>query len=119
MSTITDIFGSRVLPSVRFPELRLLLDRIEEAYRPLDVILYGSQARGEATEQSDWDIKVIVADDAPEGLLSPMFGWKVQEGSGVYADVTCTRLSDFQADLEVANSAASHLMNDGVIIGVH
>jgi hypothetical protein len=119
MSVVSDIFGSRIVPSDRFPELRLLLGRIMEAYSPLDVILYGSQARGEATAQSDWDIKVIVADDAPDGLLSPLFGWRVQEGSGVYADVTCTRLSDFQADLEVANSAASHMINDGMIIRVH
>lgn len=119
MSVVSDIFGSRIVPSDRFTELRLLLGRIMEAYSPLDVILYGSQARGEATAQSDWDIKVIVADDAPDGLLSPLFGWRVQEGSGVYADVTCTRLSDFQADLEVANSAASHMINDGMIIRVH
>ncbi|RVH69151.1 nucleotidyltransferase domain-containing protein [Sinorhizobium meliloti] len=34
------------------------------------MILYGSRARGDATASSDWDLKVIVSDDAPI-LISP------------------------------------------------
>ncbi|MCZ7860956.1 nucleotidyltransferase domain-containing protein [Agrobacterium salinitolerans] len=119
MSIVSDVFGERVAPSEKFPELGRLLARIKEAYNPIDVILYGSRARGEATSQSDWDIKVIVADDAPDQLLSPMFGWRVQEGSGVYADLTCARLSEFCDDLRVANSAASHIVEDGLVLRVH
>jgi uncharacterized protein len=118
VSVIAENFGGRVASAGRFPELGKLLARIKEAYNPLDIILYGSQARGEATAQSDWDLKVIVPDDAPERLFSPMFGWRIQEGSGVYADVSCTRLSDFRADLAVANSAASHMVDDGMVLNV-
>jgi uncharacterized protein len=118
MSVVTDIFGQRIASPGAFPELETLLARIREAYDPVDVVLYGSRARGEATAQSDWDLKVIVPDDAPERLFSPMFGWRVQEGSGVYADVSCTRLSDFRADLNVANSAASHIVDDGLVLNV-
>lgn len=104
--------------SAQFPELQPLLARIKAAYRPIEIILYGSRARGEATDQSDWDLKVIVADDTPDHLLHPMIGWRLQEGCGVYADVTCTRVSDFQADLNIANSAASHMVDDGVVLDV-
>ncbi|WP_197727566.1 nucleotidyltransferase domain-containing protein [Rhizobium ruizarguesonis] len=69
------------------------------------MILYGSRARGDATASSDWDLKVIVSDDAPDLVLSPMSRWKVQEGSGIYGDVSCIRLS--VSDLSVANSAAA------------
>ncbi|QKJ94470.1 nucleotidyltransferase domain-containing protein (plasmid) [Agrobacterium pusense] len=82
------------------------------------MILYGSRARGEATSQSDWDLKVIVSDEALERFSSPMSGWRLQEGSGVYADVSCIRLSDFQADLSVANSASNHIVADGIVIDV-
>jgi len=118
MSVVADILKRPVADPKRFPELQTLIERIKEAYDPVDVILYGSQARGEATAQSDWDLKIIVSDDAPERLFSPMLGWRVQQGSGVYADVSCTRLSDFRADLHVANSAASHLADEGVILDV-
>lgn len=118
MSAVAEFLGGRVAAPGMFPELATLLSRIKTAYDPVDVILYGSQARGDATAQSDWDLKIIVADDAPERLFSPMFGWQIQEGSGVYADVSCTRLSDFRADLKVANSAASHIAGDGVVLHV-
>ncbi len=118
MSVVAEIINRPVASLERYPELRNLLARIKATYDPIDVILYGSQARGEATAQSDWDLKVIVSDDAPEKLLSPMLGWRVQEGSGVYADVSCTRLSDFRADISVANSAASHLIDEGVVLDV-
>ncbi len=65
----------------RFPEPGTLLSRIKEAYRPIDVILNGSRARGEATPQSDLDLNAIVSDEAPECMFSPLFGWHIQEGS--------------------------------------
>lgn len=118
VSVVAEHLDGRILPAGKFPELAKLLKRIEEAYSPIDVILYGSRARGEATNTSDWDLKVIVPDDSPDRLFSPMFGWKIQEGCGVYADVSCTRLSEFRSDLKVANSAASHIVQDGIVLDV-
>lgn len=118
MSVVADMLKRPVAAPGSFPELATLLARIRHEYNPVDVILYGSQARGEATAQSDWDLKIIVSDDAPESLFSPMLGWRVQEGAGVYADVSCTRLSDFRADLSVANSAASYIVDDGIVLNV-
>ncbi len=116
MGLIAQSLSGRVADPERFPELRTLLARIDAACDPIEVILYGSRARGEATAQSDWDLKVIVADEAPESLLSPLFGWSLQEGSGVHADVSVVRLSDFEADLSVVNSAASHIADDGILL---
>lgn len=110
--------GFRAIERDDVPELACLLDRIEETYHPLAVFLYGSRARGDATPDSDWDLKVVVADDCPDALLSPWIGWAVQEESGVHADVSCTRLSDFEADLMVPNSAAREVLRDGARIGV-
>ena len=118
MTVVAESFGGRVASPGRFPELGTLLARIKEEYSPINVVLYGSRARGEATSQSDWDLKVIVSDEAPERFFSPMSGWRIQEGSGVYADVSCIRLSEFHADLAVANSASSHIVVDGVVLDV-
>jgi predicted nucleotidyltransferase len=113
---IAQSLGGRVAGPDRFPELKTLLERIEAACDPIEVILYGSQARGDATAQSDWDLKVIVADETPDRVLSPIFGWALQEGSGVHADVSIARISEFSADLEVPNSAASHIIDDGILL---
>ncbi|UXS05308.1 nucleotidyltransferase domain-containing protein [Agrobacterium tumefaciens] len=66
MSVVAASFGGRIASPGGYPELETLLARIRAAYNPIDVILYGSRARGEATSQSDWDLKVIVSDEAPE-----------------------------------------------------
>ena len=118
MSDLAKNFSGRVVPKERFPELATLLARITETCDPIDIILYGSRARGDATDQSDWDLKVVVPDETADKFFSPMFGWRLQEGSGVYADVSCVRISDFRADLNVPNSAASHIVDDGVVLDV-
>jgi nucleotidyltransferase-like protein len=47
-----------------------LLDRVRDDERVLGVVLSGSQARqGTATERSDYDVLIVVADD--QGLTSP------------------------------------------------
>lgn len=116
MGKVAKSFDRRMSAATAFPELAMLLNRIRETYNPLDVLLYGSRARGDATSDSDWDIKVIVSDDAPEELFSPRVGWTVQEGSGVYADISCARESEFQDDLTVANSAAREISRSAVVL---
>lgn len=116
MGLIAQSLGGRVADPDKFPELTTLLARIEAACDPVEIILYGSRARGDATAQSDWDLKVIVVDETPDRILSPLFGWALQEGSGVHADVSIARLSEFSADLDVPNSAASHIVDDGILL---
>ena len=118
MVVLDRVLEGRTAPLADYPELKELLARIARACTPLDIILYGSRARGDATAMSDWDIKVVVPDTAPDALFSPLFGWRLQEGSGVYADVSFVRRSDFDADLAVANSAASHILQDGIVLDV-
>ena len=116
MKALADALGGRTAPTENYPELTELLGRIRATYRPVDILLYGSRARGEASAFSDWDIKVIVGDDAPDQLFSTMLAWKTQEGSGVYADISCARVSEFVSDLSVANSAADHMADEAVVL---
>lgn len=119
MSAVAEYLGNRIVSLDHFPELKALLARILDTYKPIDVILYGSQARNEATDQSDWDLKIIVADDASDELFSPMLGWTIQEGSGVFADISCVRMSEFKSDLAVANSAMCNIADHGLVIDIH
>ena len=47
------------------PALQEIVQRLADAYDPLRIYLFGSKARGEAGPGSDYDLLVVVRDDAP------------------------------------------------------
>jgi uncharacterized protein len=100
-----------------FPELQPLLDRLKATYRPVDILLFGSRARGAAEPDSDWDIIVVLPDDAPESLLDPSLAWETQAGCGIHADLQCCYRSEFLADRNVANSQAREVVGYALGIG--
>lgn len=106
---------SELVPTTaEFPVLKALLDRIQAVYAPEDVLLFGSRAKGTAGPDSDWDVLVVLPDDADERLLDPLLGYETQRGSGVYADVLCALRSEFLADLAVANSRTREIAGHAV-----
>ena len=50
--------------STQNPWIKVMVDRIVEQFYPLQVILFGSYARGEATAHSDIDLLVVFAEIA-------------------------------------------------------
>ena len=47
-------------------KIRMIVGRVTEEYDPEAIIVFGSAARGEATEDSDLDIAIIMDSDLPE-----------------------------------------------------
>jgi predicted nucleotidyltransferase len=43
--------------------------RLVEFYRPVRIYLFGSEARGEAGQDSDLDFLVVVPDNTPEPVI--------------------------------------------------
>ncbi len=111
---------SQLIPrTAEFPELGTLLERIKAVYRPEAVLLFGSRARGTAKQDSDWDVLVLLPDDADERMLDPLLGYETQQGSGVFADVLCSFKTEFLRDAAVANSRTREIMDHAVRIGTH
>jgi predicted nucleotidyltransferase len=96
--------------------LRTLLARIDERWHPEQIWLFGSRARGDAKPWSDWDLLVVLPDDAPEGDLDPALAWQLQKGSGVYADVIPVRASEFREDLGAVNTILYDVAKEGIRI---
>lgn len=94
-----------------------LLDRIVSRWRPRDIWLFGSRARGTAATDSDWDLLVVVPDElAPAGFDDPMVVWNVKVGTGVRADVLVCRASEFDEDRSTHNTIAYDAAVEGVQI---
>ena len=92
-----------------------LLDRIVRAWHPPGIWLFGSRARGYGQPWSDWDLLVVVPDDASD-VDDPLVGWRLQKESGVRSDVVLCRAADFHDARDTPNTIAYEAAHDGVLI---
>ena len=102
--------------SVDLRPIATLLARIREKYQPEQIWLFGSRARGDAQPRSDWDLLVVVPDDTDESDLDPRTAWRLQRGSGVYADVIPCRAREFSDDRGTVNTLAYTVATEGMRI---
>ena len=72
---------------------RPLLDAIVRRFDPVEVILFGSRARGDDGPDSDWDLLVVLDDDAPAEDLRLRAAYEAVAGTRIAAarDSNCAR----------------------------
>lgn len=78
------------------PKLARLIDRIAAALSPEAIYLFGSRAGGEPHADSDYDLLVIVPDDAPGECLAPENTYRLARDVRVAADIVTCRKSGFE-----------------------
>jgi len=100
--------------SAEVPEALLTL--VVEALDPQTVILFGSHARGEAGPDSDWDLFVIVDDDAPRERVSLDVAYRAILPFPEAADVVPCRRMRFEARRGVIGSLAWTAAEEGVVV---
>jgi hypothetical protein len=93
-----------------------LLRRVVETYTPLAVWLFGSRAEGRARPDSDWDLLVIVPDGAPARLFDPVLAFRVQRGSGCYADIIACERSVFDEEKDEIDTLAREAWRSGMLV---
>lgn len=108
--------GDARLRKIDLTPINVLLKRVLDQYQPEQVWLFGSWARGDARPCSDWDLFVVLPDNASEQQLDPVQAFRLQRGSGVYADVVPCRASDFRSSRGVINTLCHAVATEGVLI---
>ena len=78
--------------SAASPLVEEIVRRLVDAYRPDRVYLFGSAARGDAGPNSDYDLLVVVPDDAPADRQSCAKGYEALRGIGVPRDVVVYKI---------------------------
>lgn len=108
---VTDIRGHAL--DVR--PIAALLERMIDEFRPVEVRLFGSRARGEAGAASDWDLFVVVPDDleAADDLFA---GYRLRRETRTRADIILCPLSEFLEDRDTPNTLAYEAAHHGVTI---
>ncbi|WP_448207890.1 nucleotidyltransferase domain-containing protein [Azospirillum sp. sgz302134] len=95
-------------------KLKTLLDRIVPAMNPEAVYLFGSRARGDFHEDSDYDLLVVVPDDAPREHRSAVYAHAAKAGTGIPADVIPCRRSFFEANKDQVGTLSYKATREGV-----
>ncbi len=103
-------------PKLDDPALAEIVRRLVEAYQPERIYLFGSAARGDADSDSDYDLMVIVADDAPPERQRGRLAYQTLRGTGTAADVLVWPKSSFERRLHVAASLPAGIAREGILL---
>lgn len=98
------------------PSLAEIVRRLVEAYQPDRVYLFGSKARGDAGPDSDYDLLLVVADDAPPERRDSRLAYQVLWGAGAAADVVVWSRTAFDRRARVPASLPATVLREGKLL---
>ena len=93
-----------------------IVRRLVTAYWPERIYLFGSAARGDHGPDSDYDLMVVVKDDATAEQRRSRLAYQVLRGTGVAADVLVWPRSLFDRRARVATSLPATVLREGRLI---
>jgi predicted nucleotidyltransferase len=106
----------KMAPTPQDPVLDEIVRRLVASYNPLEVYLFGSKARGGSGVDSDYDLLVVVPDDAPPKQRGSRLAYEVLRGTGTAADVlVCTR-SYFEPRRSLKASLPGTVVREGRVL---
>ena len=98
------------------PALAEIVRRLVEAYQPELIYLFGSKARGDAGPDSDYDLLMVVPDDAPAERRRSRLAYQVLRGTGVAADVLVCTHSYFEPRRSLRASLPGTVLREGKLL---
>ena len=98
------------------PQLAAVVQRLIEAYAPERVYLFGSSARGDAGPDSDYDILLVVPDDATPERKRAKLAYTSLWGTGSAADVLVWTRSSFDRRIHLPTSLPATIMREGRLL---
>lgn len=93
-----------------------ILERLIEAYQPERVYLFGSKARGDFGSDSDFDVMVVVPDDAPEDRKRSRLAYERLWGTGTAADVLVWTRARFESRSGLRASLPGTILREGRLL---
>lgn len=84
--------------------------------RPERTCLFGSVARGDAGQDSDYDILLVVPDDAPPELRRNHAAHVALWGTGFAADVLVWTTSEFDSRVHLPASLPATVLREGKLL---
>lgn len=93
-----------------------LVRRLVEAFHPEKIFLFGSKARGEAGPDSDYDLLVLVGDEAPPERRRSRLAYQALRGTRTAADVLVWSRKEFDRRLHLTASLPAVVNREGILL---
>jgi predicted nucleotidyltransferase len=98
------------------PRLQSAVERIVALVHPEAVLLFGSRARDDSDDASDWDLFVVLPDDAPPGIARPSSLRRAASSAKLPIHAVACRRSVFEAKRGDPNTLSHDVARDGVVL---
>ncbi|BFU89547.1 MAG: hypothetical protein NTAFB01_07340 [Nitrospira sp.] len=98
------------------PLLETMVHRLIEALAPERIYLFGSQARGEAGPDSDYDLLVVVSTSSLPRYRRDQAAFETLRGIGVAKDVLVLTHDEFERQRGVVCSLPATVEREGTLL---
>ncbi len=96
--------------------IHFVLEKIISFYTPEKVYLFGSQARGDANEDSDIDFLIVNNSNEPKRQRALKFR-KTLRGNYLYpVDILVYTPTEFQSEQNIKGTIAYHVSKEGTLL---
>ena len=102
--------------TINDPVLRDVVERLTAVFQPDRIYLFGSRARENPGADSDYDLLVIVPDDASSERKQSHLAYRALRGTRVAADVLVWTRGDFDSRLHLPASLPATVTREGRIL---
>ena len=106
--------GSQLLR--RYPILSEMIQRLVTALHPERIYLFGSQARGEETPDSDFDLLLVVPESSLPRYRRDQEAFRVLIGVGAPKDVVVFTREEFERKRKVVCSLPAIVEREGILL---
>jgi uncharacterized protein len=98
------------------PVLDEILRRLIETFQPERIYLFGSKARDDAGPDSDYDLMVVVPDEAPPERKQSRLAYQALRGTRTAADVLVWTRRAFDSRLHLPASLPATITRQGKLL---
>ena len=108
--------GSIKIAGTKSGQLIELVRLLSEAYHPDKIYLFGSRARGDERPDSDFDLLLVVPDDASPDRLTSRKAYERLWGTGADADVLVWARNRFNASIHLPATIPATVLREGRVL---
>ena len=95
--------------------LPVMVERIAHGFDPIEIVLFGSQARGGANDESDVDLLVVVPDGTDRREVASAI-YRAVRGLGVSKDVVVATPSQIRLERLLPGMTIESAMREGITV---